>query len=81
MSIYTKTLPAPCAKIGQLITKSPRLAAIYLAEFMRLYEHYRARAIAQDATPIAGLAPSSAWAKEAYTADTPEYKGRIRMAS
>jgi phosphatidylserine/phosphatidylglycerophosphate/cardiolipin synthase-like enzyme len=61
------------------ITGSPRLAAIYLAEFMRLYEHYRARAIAQDATPIKGLAATSEWAKNAYTPDTPEFKSRIRM--
>jgi hypothetical protein len=46
---------------------------------MRLYEHYRARAIAQDATPIKGLAATSEWAKNAYTPDTPEFKSRIRM--
>jgi hypothetical protein len=35
----------PCYNDENLleITESPRLAGIYLAEFLRLYEHYRAR--------------------------------------
>src|SRR5581483_9798074 len=33
------------------ITNSPRLGQIYLAEFMRLYEHYRARALWEQSHP------------------------------
>lgn len=50
------------------ITGSPALAQTYLAEFMRIYEHYRARALWNIAHPAAGkpkakkkpLPPSSA---------------------
>ena len=56
------------------INGSPRLAHIYLAEFMRLYEHYRARAIyinymnsQKRATPIVfALRKNRSWADEAY---------------
>lgn len=41
--------------------QDPRVAAVYLAEFMRLYEHYRARAIAiNDAGKPADKRPSRA---------------------
>lgn len=41
------------------ITGSPQLAQTYLAEFMRIYEHYRARALWNLAHPASGK-PSSA---------------------
>ena len=40
------------------ITGSPELARTYLAEFMRLYEHYRARALWNMAHPAAAKASS-----------------------
>ena len=69
------------------IKGSSRLARIYLAEFLRLYEHYRARArfIAfqqSDGTVAAfGLAlrKDRTWADKHYTPGTPEYKARLRM--
>ncbi len=69
------------------IKGSLRLARIYLAEFLRLYEHYRARAhfIAarkkdDAALPLTlTLQKDRAWAKNHYTPGTPEYKARIRM--
>lgn len=69
------------------ITGSPRLAQIYLAEFLRLYEHYRARA-RFIAWKLSGQAPDQAgfalqgdrsWAKKHYTPGTPEFKSRLRM--
>jgi phosphatidylserine/phosphatidylglycerophosphate/cardiolipin synthase-like enzyme len=60
------------------------LARAYLAEFMRLYEHYRARALWQEHPHKAGatfkLRRTGSWAKAAYTAGTPEAKGRVAMA-
>ena len=69
------------------IKGSPRLARIYLAEFLRLYEHYRARAriIAfrrQGRTASEfGLAlqKDRSWADKYYTPGTPEFKARLRM--
>ena len=69
------------------ITGSPRLARIYLAEFLRLYEHYRARArfIAwkQSGAPAStvgfALRGDRAWATRHYTVGTPEFKARLRM--
>jgi phosphatidylserine/phosphatidylglycerophosphate/cardiolipin synthase-like enzyme len=69
------------------IKGSPRLARIYLAEFMRLYEHYRTRAnenssLAGTADPTAkkfALAVDRSWAKAHYTPGTPEYKARVNM--
>jgi phosphatidylserine/phosphatidylglycerophosphate/cardiolipin synthase-like enzyme len=71
------------------IKGSPRLAQIYLAEFLRLYEHYRARARfiswkrSGQAPPAAGFAlrPDRGWANKHYTAGSPEYKARVRMLS
>jgi phosphatidylserine/phosphatidylglycerophosphate/cardiolipin synthase-like enzyme len=71
------------------IKGSPRLSQIYLAEFLRLYEHYRARArfIAwkQSGAPPqnAGFAllGDRAWADRHYRPGTPEYKARVRMLS
>ncbi|WP_069706719.1 phospholipase D-like domain-containing protein [Burkholderia seminalis] len=72
--------------------RDTRVAAIYLAEFLRLYEHYRARALAIDAQrhgTDAGtgaharlaLAPDSRWAKKYYVQGSPEEKARIALAS
>ncbi len=74
------------------IKGSPRLARIYLAEFLRLYEHYRARAHYIEFRQSEGStrAPSEfglalvkdrSWADKHYTAGTPEYKARLRMLS
>jgi phosphatidylserine/phosphatidylglycerophosphate/cardiolipin synthase-like enzyme len=65
------------------IKDSPRLAAIYLAELLRLYEHYRARATwntdIKEKRKTYKLAKDSSWARKAYTPGTPEYKSRINM--
>lgn len=72
--------------------RDKRIAAIYLAEFLRLYEHYRARALAisakQHGTDAGtgaharlALAPDSSWAKKYYVAGSPEEKARIALAS
>jgi phosphatidylserine/phosphatidylglycerophosphate/cardiolipin synthase-like enzyme len=70
------------------------LAHAYLAEFMRLYEHYRARAHEVDDTPPArprrapgtppchkdfALAHDACWAKDDYTPGTPQFKSRVAM--
>lgn len=72
--------------------RDQRIAAIYLAEFLRLYEHYRARALAINAKQHGtdggtgaharlALAPDSSWAKKYYVAGSPEAKARIALAS
>jgi len=67
--------------------KDRHIARIYLAEFMRLYEHYRARAIAiKDATKKTSkrrlvLARSRKWATKYYKNGSPESKARIAMAN
>ena len=69
------------------IKGSPRLAQIYLAEFLRLYEHYRARAhfIAAKLSGNAGagfaLRPDRSWADKHFEPGTPEFKSRLRMLS
>jgi len=65
------------------ITNCPRLAGIYLAEFLRLYEHYRARAAfakraAGDAKAFV-LTPNNAWTHK-YFANTAESRARVAMA-
>lgn len=67
------------------ITDCPRLARVYFAEFMRLYEHYRARASwnrrqAGDQTTFR-LDPDTGWAAQAFQPGTPEYKARVNMAA
>lgn len=57
------------------------LAHAYLAEFMRLYEHYRARSRETDPKRPFALAPDAAWAKDDYTPGTPQFKSRVSMAS
>jgi phosphatidylserine/phosphatidylglycerophosphate/cardiolipin synthase-like enzyme len=69
------------------IKGSARLARIYLAEFLRLYEHYRARAhfiawkLSGKAPPNAGFAlrGDRSWANEHYKPGTPEFKARVAM--
>ena len=67
--------------------KDKHVASIYLAEFMRLYEHYRARAVAmKDARTPRGerrliLEPSRNWANKYYKEGSPEAKARIAMAN
>ncbi|MBI4608437.1 MAG: phospholipase, partial [Candidatus Rokubacteria bacterium] len=60
-------------------------AAIYLAEFMRLYEHYRARAMwnrpAKRRLQTYKLQEDARWARRAYEESTPEYKSRINMVA
>ena len=68
---------------------SPRLAQIYLAETLRLYEHYRARARfikfkqSSQPAPQAGFAlePDRRWADKHYTQGSAEFKARLRMLS
>jgi len=69
------------------ITGSPRLAGIYLSEFLRLYEHYRARAHyiawkrSGTAPAVFSLRKDRSWADRHYTPGTPEFKARLRMLS
>ena len=71
------------------IKGSPRLAQIYLAEFLRLYEHYRARAsfirFKQSNLPVIqtgfALQPDRRWANKYFTPGSPEFKARVRMVS
>jgi phosphatidylserine/phosphatidylglycerophosphate/cardiolipin synthase-like enzyme len=72
------------------IRGSRELAAVYLAEFFRLYEHYKARAIwnlwkeAHDQGKKFRryeLNRTGTWKKKYYDPQTPEYKSRISMAS
>jgi len=69
------------------------LAQTYLAEFMRLYEHYRARALYNIAHPKGKPAPGKKgeafvlkrtrdeWVKGAYTPGTKEYLARVNFAT
>ncbi len=69
-----------------------RIAGTYLAEFLRLYEHYRARALAieakktgraahADTHPTLALQPDAGWAKKYFVKDSPEEKARIALAA
>ena len=67
------------------IKGSPRLARIYLSEFMRLYEHYRARAhfIAWKKSGSApaqfSLRKNASWCTQHFKPGTPEFKARVRL--
>ncbi|MFM0121089.1 phospholipase D-like domain-containing protein [Paraburkholderia sp. RL18-101-BIB-B] len=68
--------------------KDGALARTYVAEFMRLYEHYRARAIYIDdkkhperLKPRLILTPDRAWSEKYYKTGSPEERARIAMAS
>ena len=77
------------------ITGSPELAQTYLAEFMRLYEHYRARAIwnmpqsgkagadkagRQRQTAFTLKTKRDDWVRGAYEDGTPEAIARVNLA-
>lgn len=65
------------------ITECPRLAGIYFAEFLRLFEHYRARM--QFDRRKAGdheafrLTSDSTWSRKYFVKGSPEAKARIAM--
>ena len=66
--------------------KDRHVAGIYLAEFLRLYEHYRARALAiaakKDTKPKSAplaLQTTRKWADKYYVAGSPEDKARRAM--
>jgi phosphatidylserine/phosphatidylglycerophosphate/cardiolipin synthase-like enzyme len=67
------------------ISSSPRLAQLYLAEFMRLYEHYRARAArnrrAEGDSSTFRLEKDPSWAARYYQPGTPEFKSRRAMVT
>jgi phosphatidylserine/phosphatidylglycerophosphate/cardiolipin synthase-like enzyme len=67
------------------IKGSTRLAAIYLTEFLRLYEHYRARAAwnryMEGQFETYKLQEDSRWARKHYQEGTPEYKARVGMVA
>ena len=68
------------------ITNAPEIGKIYLAEFMRLYEHYRARVAfsknnAANGKKILKLDSTAGWSKEYYISGNPKYKSRIAMAN
>jgi phosphatidylserine/phosphatidylglycerophosphate/cardiolipin synthase-like enzyme len=66
------------------ITNCPRIAGMYMAEFLRLYEHYRARM--QFDRRQAGnakvfrLTKDNSWNKKYFKPGTPEMKARTAMA-
>ena len=67
------------------IRGSRRIAGIYLAEFMRLYEHYRARALfirrqQENSMTTFRLDDTSRWSKKYYIPGTPEERSKRRMA-
>jgi phosphatidylserine/phosphatidylglycerophosphate/cardiolipin synthase-like enzyme len=65
------------------ITESPRMAGMYMAEFLRLYEHYRARAMylrREAGEDTFKLTKDASWKKKFFTAGTPETKARSAMA-
>jgi phosphatidylserine/phosphatidylglycerophosphate/cardiolipin synthase-like enzyme len=66
------------------ITDCPRLARMYFAEFMRLYEHYRARfafgrRAAGDQTAFI-LTKDSAWCRKYFVAGSAEENARVTIA-
>jgi hypothetical protein len=62
--------------------RSQAVSQIYLAEFMRLYEHYRARALLS--TPAGqgalALAKDASWAAKYFKSSSPEAKSRQSLA-
>ena len=66
------------------ITGCPRLAGSYLAEFMRLYEHYRARLQYERRqrgnTDVFTLTSDSHWAQKYFQPGSPDMKARKAMA-
>lgn len=66
------------------ITKSPRVGQIYLAEFMRLFEHYRARLAfnlrQNDQGEAFKLTPDNSWSKDWYSPGS-KANSRVAMAA
>jgi phosphatidylserine/phosphatidylglycerophosphate/cardiolipin synthase-like enzyme len=66
------------------ITECPRLAQIYFAEFLRLYEHYRARASfekREKGNPDTfRLTKDNSWSKKYFEPGSAEAKARATMA-
>jgi phosphatidylserine/phosphatidylglycerophosphate/cardiolipin synthase-like enzyme len=65
------------------ITSCPRLAGIYMAEFLRLYEHYHARfhfERQQAGEKSFQLTTDNTWSKKYFIPGSPEMKARIGMA-
>jgi phosphatidylserine/phosphatidylglycerophosphate/cardiolipin synthase-like enzyme len=65
------------------ITACPRLAGMYMAEFLRLYEHYRARfhfERHQSGQTTFQLTTDNSWSKKYFIAESPEQKARTAMA-
>jgi phosphatidylserine/phosphatidylglycerophosphate/cardiolipin synthase-like enzyme len=66
--------------------RDKRIAGIYLAEFLRLYEHYRARAIAISDQQSGHkrerlvLQPNGSWADKYFVEGSPEEKARVALA-
>jgi phosphatidylserine/phosphatidylglycerophosphate/cardiolipin synthase-like enzyme len=66
------------------ITECPRVAGIYFAEFLRLFEHYRARLSferrAEGENKTFTLTKDNSWSKKYFVAGSPEAKARTAMA-
>lgn len=62
-------------------TGSPRLAQLYLAEFMRLYENHRARAKFRNAPRFLRLQKDNRWCKKYFQPNSAEAKARVSMAA
>ncbi|HZD02601.1 MAG TPA: phospholipase D-like domain-containing protein [Actinomycetes bacterium] len=66
------------------ISGSQRLAAVYFAEFLRLYEHYRARRQTDRRgrpRPTFSLAKDAGWAAKAFQPGTSQFLSRVRLAA
>lgn len=67
--------------------RDKRIAAIYLAEFLRLYEHYRARAIAIEEQRSGTtherliLQSDSSWSAKYFVDGSAEAKARVALAN
>lgn len=62
------------------ISEIPSLAQLYLAEFMRLYENYRARAKFLNPAKSLKLDADSGWSKKYYIDNDPASRCRIALA-
>jgi phosphatidylserine/phosphatidylglycerophosphate/cardiolipin synthase-like enzyme len=66
------------------ITQCPRLGKMYFAEFLRLFEHYRARLSfekrQQGDQNTFKLTADNAWSKKYFVGGSPEAKARATMA-
>jgi hypothetical protein len=64
------------------IKGTPQLAQLYLAEFFRLYEDYRARAkFRRPASGTLALAKDAKWIAKYFRAGSPEARARVAMAT